>query len=74
MITADAKDVTMVIRHLAITFLMSLILATAPGSGQDRRPELVAIPSGEATLHAHVWRPAGHGPFPAVLINHGSGR
>ena len=41
---------------------------------EERRPELVTIPSGKATLRAHVWRPAGIGPFPAVLINHGSGR
>jgi carboxymethylenebutenolidase len=53
---------------------MSVIFAPGPASGEDRRPELVAIRSGEATLHAHLWRPAGQGPFPAVLINHGSGR
>jgi carboxymethylenebutenolidase len=64
----------MVIRRLPIAFLMWLMFAPCPASGKDRRPELVAIRSGEATLHAHVWRPVGHGPFPAVLINHGSGR
>ena len=63
----------MVTRHLSILLLMSLIFATGPASGQDRRPKLVAIRSGQATLHAHVWRPAGTGPFPAVLVNHGSG-
>jgi dienelactone hydrolase len=63
----------MVTRHLSMMCLMSLIFATGPASGQERRPEVVAIRSGEATLQAHVWRPAGNGPFPAVLINHGSG-
>jgi carboxymethylenebutenolidase len=63
----------MVARRLPIVFLISLLFA-ACASGQNRRPELVAIRSGDATLHAHVWRPAGNGPFPAVLINHGSGR
>lgn len=26
------------------------------------------------TLHALLWRPPGRGPFPAILLNHGSGR
>jgi dienelactone hydrolase len=53
---------------------MLQVFAFVRASGEDRRPELVAIRSGEATLHAHVWRPIGGGPFPAILINHGSGR
>jgi len=61
-------------RHVSILLLASLPLAAGSASRDDLRPELVAIRSGEATLHAHVWRPAGNGPFPAVLINHGSGR
>jgi dienelactone hydrolase len=61
-------------RPLLIVFLTSVMCAPCPASGEDRRPELVAIRSGQATLHAHVWRPVGQGPFPAVLINHGSGR
>ena len=64
----------MVTRRLLIVFLMSQVFASVRAWGEDRRPELVAIPSGEATLHAHVWRPAGRGPFPAILVNHGSGR
>jgi dienelactone hydrolase len=36
-------------------------------------PDTVSIRSGPLTLHAVVWRPAGPGPFPAVLFNHGSG-
>jgi dienelactone hydrolase len=64
----------MVAGRLSIVFLISVLFAAGAASGEDRRPELVAIRSREATLHAHVWRPAGSGPFPAVLINHGSGR
>ena len=37
-------------------------------------PEAVIIHSGPVALHALLWRPAGLGPFPAVLLNHGSGR
>jgi dienelactone hydrolase len=60
--------------RLWIVFLISQALASVRTVGEDRRPELVAIRSGEATLHAHVWRPVGRGPFPAILVNHGSGR
>src|SRR5262245_38142633 len=64
----------MVSWKVSIPLLTCLTLAHAPASNDEPRPELVAIRSGTATLHAHVWRPAGKGPFPAVLINHGSGR
>lgn len=37
-------------------------------------PETVLIHSGSATLHAMLWRPQGRGPFPAILMNHGSSR
>jgi dienelactone hydrolase len=36
-------------------------------------PEPVEFPSGALQLHGLLWRPAGEGPFPAVLFNHGSG-
>ena len=64
----------MVNRRRSILFLLSLMFAPGTTSGEDRRPELITIRSGKATLHGHVWRPAGKGPFAAVLINHGSGR
>jgi dipeptidyl aminopeptidase/acylaminoacyl peptidase len=34
--------------------------------------EAVAFKSGEKTLHGFVYKPAGVGPFPTVLYNHGS--
>ena len=37
-------------------------------------PEIVPFRSGDLTLQGLLWRPAGQGPFPAVLYNHGSGR
>jgi len=64
----------MVIWNVSIPLVTCLMLAPGEAARNDPRPELVAIRSGAATLHAHVWRPAGSGPFPAVLINHGSGR
>lgn len=36
-------------------------------------PQTVDIPSGNLHLKAFLWKPAGPGPFPAVLFNHGSG-
>jgi carboxymethylenebutenolidase len=34
----------------------------------------VEVRNGAVTLHGLIWRPQGKGPFPAVLLNHGSGR
>jgi dienelactone hydrolase len=52
-----------------------LTLTTAMAWGQTSGgPETVAVHSGSAILHAMVWRPQGPGPFPAILLNHGSGR
>jgi dienelactone hydrolase len=36
-------------------------------------PQVIVVPSGKLSLQATLWRPAGAGPFPAVLFNHGSG-
>ena len=54
-------------------FLAALMLATA-WAQTSRGPEPVIIRSGSAALHAMLWRPQGHGPFPGILLNHGSGR
>ena len=41
--------------------------------GQAPPPDTITVRSGALTLRALLWRPAGAGPFPAVLYNHGSG-
>jgi carboxymethylenebutenolidase len=52
-----------------------LMLTAATACGQTPGgPETVLIHSGSASLHAMLWRPLGRGPFPSVLLNHGSGR
>jgi dienelactone hydrolase len=33
--------------------------------------QTVEVPSGSLRLKAYLWKPAGAGPFPAVLFNHG---
>ena len=53
---------------LAARFAQAVVAQSGPG------PEIVAVHSGSATLRALLWRPSGHGPFPAILLNHGSGR
>src|SRR4029079_4783777 len=42
---------------------------SGPGTGTG---DVVTFPSGARTLHGVVHKPAGTGPFPAILYNHGS--
>jgi carboxymethylenebutenolidase len=41
-----------------------------PTPGHD--PDTVVVRSGSLSLRGVLWTPAGKGPFPAVLFNHGS--
>jgi dienelactone hydrolase len=57
--------------------LASLILTLTPVTSMGQTsdgPETVVVHNGRVTLHAMVWRPHGSGPFPGILLNHGSGR
>jgi len=54
---------------LAIT---SALVGRAVGQASNA-PDTVVVRSGALELHALLWRPGGHGPFPALLFNHGSG-
>ena len=61
----------MKVRLLLACLLFSL---APPGSPpQPTVPQTVEFLSGELHLKAYLWKPAGPGPFPAVLFNHGSG-
>lgn len=55
------------------SFALVLSAASAGLSAQSNSPQIVEIPSGHLRLKAFLWKPAGAGPFPAVLFNHGSG-
>ncbi|MFI4889355.1 MAG: alpha/beta hydrolase family protein [Steroidobacterales bacterium] len=60
-------------RNAIITVLL-MMLVSGVAFGQARQsaaPETVVIPSGVLKLKAFLWKPAGQGPFPAVLFNHG---
>jgi len=54
--------------------LLLLVVASTSTLARSGRPESVTIRRGDAKLHALLWRPEGRSPFPAVLIDHGSGR
>jgi len=56
--------------HLVL-FALLLSGATFGQSSQLIAPETVKIPSGSLHLTGLLWKPAGPGPFPAVLFNHG---
>jgi len=56
---------------LSITALTTLVAACYAQS-TAARPELIGFRSGELDLKGFIWKPAGAGPFPAILWNHGS--
>src|SRR6202140_957986 len=61
--------------HAFVPWLLVLTLTGGTAWSQTSGgPETVVVHSGSATLHAMLWRPQGRGPFPAILLNHGSGR
>jgi dienelactone hydrolase len=59
---------------LAARLLLILALAPAAGARAGTPAELVAFPGPDGPLAGILYRPAGAGPFPAVLWNHGSER
>src|SRR5262252_3502673 len=44
----------------------------ASGGDGQAQPAQVTFPSGTLTLGGFLWKPAGAGPFPTVVYNHGS--
>src|ERR1700735_5053753 len=59
-------------RALLSCLLAGLFSVAAPGlSSQSTAPRTVEIASGRLRLKAFLWKPAGPGPFPAVVFNHG---
>jgi acetamidase/formamidase/dienelactone hydrolase len=55
-----------------IAIVSSAVLALQSSPPSSVRPEQVTVVSGSKMLRGLIWRPAGQGPFPAVLFNHGS--
>jgi dienelactone hydrolase len=52
--------------------LASVLLSFLLLSPLVNAEEVATFPSGEITLHGALYKPAGKGPFPAVVYNHGS--
>ncbi|AKC10769.1 MULTISPECIES: alpha/beta hydrolase family protein [Rhizobium/Agrobacterium group] len=59
-------------RTMQILLLMFGVLLSSCGPGPGRAAEVVAFPSGDKVLHGYLYKPAGPGPFPTMLYNHGS--
>ena len=60
------------VRTLAFLFALTST-ALAVGQQASIAQETFVVPSGKLRLKAFLWKPAGTGPFPAVLFCHGSG-
>jgi carboxymethylenebutenolidase len=62
------------VRRITNFLLCGLLLFTfVKGiSVAQSKPEDVVFPSGGRQLHGFLWKPAGTGPFPAIVWNHGS--
>lgn len=54
-------------KHGVLSILLSLLLSSVALA-----EDVVTFPSGNITLHGVLYKPAGNGPFPAVVYNHGS--
>ncbi len=57
----------------AIAFLTLFAVAFSAAAAPLAAPHQVDIPSGNAILHAQLYKPAGEGPFPVVIALHGCG-
>src|SRR5262245_24463390 len=66
-------QMTKLYAFVLVPLVLTVTAATACGQTSGG-PETVVVHSGSATLHAMLWRPKGRGPFPGILLNHGSGR
>ena len=59
---------------LLASLVLASLLATTAEAKASGGPETVSVHNDSVTLHGLIWRPPGRGPFPATLLNHGSGR
>jgi carboxymethylenebutenolidase len=64
---------TMIMLALALQLSSVALAQTVSPSAPPAAPQIADVRSGELHLKGYFWKPAGPGPFPAVLFNHGSG-
>lgn len=58
--------------NIGVLLLALVVASPAAARAEIQAPDTVVVPSGHLRLKGLLWQPAGHGPFPAVLFNHGS--
>lgn len=60
---------------LALAFQLSAVALaqTVSPAASPAVPQIADVRSGELHLKGYFWKPAGPGPFPVILFNHGSG-
>jgi carboxymethylenebutenolidase len=66
----------MIKRSAVVAIMLGLTMSVGPtvkGQSVDG-PDTVVVSNGAVVLRGLLWRPRGAGPFPAILLNHGSGR
>ena len=64
---------TIIVLALASQLSPVALAQTVSPSAAPAAPQIVDVRSGELRLKGYFWKPAGSGPFPAILFNHGSG-
>jgi carboxymethylenebutenolidase len=64
---------TIVVLALALHLSAVALAQTVSTSAPLAAPQIADVRSGELHLKGYFWKPAGPGPFPAILFNHGSG-
>jgi dienelactone hydrolase len=65
-VSPDGRHGFRVVRTLAVIIALLALTRAAAAA-----PELVEIPQGSLKLKSYLYRPAGEGPFPAVVALHG---
>jgi len=58
--------------RLLLILALTLSCTAGPFAQTASGPQEVVFQSGALQLHGFLWKPAGDGPFPAILWNHGS--
>jgi carboxymethylenebutenolidase len=64
---------TIIVLALGLQLSARTLAQTVSPPAPPVAPQIADVRSGELHLKGYFWKPAGPGPFPAVLFNHGSG-
>ena len=64
---------TIIALALALQLAAVALAQTVSPSAPPAAPQIADVRSGERHLKGYFWKPAGSGPFPAILFNLGSG-